>query len=179
MLVAVPALVLIAMEGTAPAQRMPRTMNRPARPERGRKLSGTNVPKLQKDQPISRLENMSPEERRAALDALPPERRQKLENRLSRLQKLSPDQRVQLEERLQRFKNMSPEQQQQVRHVALRIQQLPDHRKAAVRRELKTLRGLPEAERQSRLQSSSWKKQFSPEEQEILRESSALLPEEP
>lgn len=161
------------------AQRMPRAMNHPGHPERGATSRGKQPPKRKIDEQISRLENMSSGERRAALDALTPERRQKLENRLSRLEKLSPDQRAQLEERLQRFKNMSPEQQQQVRHVALSIQQLPDRRKAAIRRQLKTLRGLSEGERQSRLQSSKWRKQFSPEEQEILKESSALLPEQP
>ena len=138
---------------------------------------GPAAPKRDSDLQIERLEKMSPGELRTALDALPTERRDRIEKRLDRLQKLPPEKRAQLEERLQKFKNLPREQQQQVRLIAQNIQALPQDRKQAVHHELNTLRGLPEGDRQSRLQSSTWKKQFSPQEQEILKQSSELLPQ--
>ena len=137
------------------------------------------APKQDSDRQIDSLEKMSPAERRAALETLSAERRERIEKRLDRLQKLPPEKRAQLEERLQKFKTLPREQQQQVRLIAKNIQALPQDRKQAVHHELNTLRGLPEGERQSRLQSSTWKKQFSPQEQEILKQSSELLPQQP
>lgn len=140
---------------------------------------GPAAPKRDSDLQIERLEKMSPGERRTALDALPVERRDRIEKRLDHLQKLPPEKRAELEERLQKFKTLPKEQQQQVRMIARTIQALPQERKQAVHHELNTLRGMPEGERQSRLQSSTRKKQFSTQEQEILKQSSELLPQQP
>jgi hypothetical protein len=140
---------------------------------------GPVAPKRESDLQFDRLEKMSPAERRTALETLPAERRDRIEKRLDRLQRLPPEKRAELEERLQKFETLPREQQQQVRMIAKSIQALPQERKQAVHHELNTLRGLPEGERQSRLQSSTWKKQFSPQEQEILKQSSELLPQQP
>jgi len=164
------------------AQHVPRGLNRPAprtRPERGGSKGESGAPKRDSEQQIKRLEKMNSTERRTALDALPAERRDRIEKRLSHLQRLTPEQRSQLEKRLERFQELPSDRQTQIRGIARDIQQLPLQRKAAVRRELDTLRSLPEGERQSRLQSSTWKKQFSAQEQDILKQSSELLPQQP
>ncbi len=167
------------------AQHVPRPLNRPAprvRPERGNgsgEAGGLEAPKRESEQQIDRLEKMTAAERRTALDALPAERRDRIEKRLSHLQRLTPEQREKLEKRLERFQNMPSDRQAQIRQIAQDIQQLPHPRKIAVRQELDTLRTLPEGERQSRLQSSTWKKQFSAQEQDILKQSSELLPQQP
>ncbi len=167
------------------AQHVPRPLNRPApraRPRQGDangEAGGREVPKRDSEQQIDRLEKMSPAERRAALEALPVDRRERIEKRLSHLQRLSPEQRAQLEKRLERFQNLPSNRQAEIRKIAQSIQQLPRERKIAVRQELDTLRMLPEGERQSRLQSSTWKNQFRPQEQEILKQSSELLPQQP
>jgi len=163
------------------AQHVPRPLNRPApraRPQQGGN-GGLEAPRRDSEQQIDRLERMSPAERRAALEALPAERRERIEKRLSHLQRLTPEQRAQLEKRLERFQNLPSNRQAEIRRIAQDIQQLPRERKFAVRQELDTLRTLPEGERQSRLQSSTWKRQFTPQEQEILKQSSELLPPQP
>lgn len=182
--VLVGSTVAAMLPGAALAQRAPRVFNRPVprtRPERGNGKGelGSEAPKRDSEQQIDRLEKMSQSERRTALDALPQERREKIEKRLDHLQRLSPEQRAQLEKRLERFQNLPSDRQAQIRRVSQDLQQLPKARKIAVRQELDTLRTLPEGERQSRLESSTWKKQFSPQEQEILKQSSELLPQQP
>lgn len=73
---------------------------------------------------------------------------------------------------------MPPAQQKEVRRLAQAFRGLPADRRPVVRRELNTLRRLPEAQRDARIESPDFKKKYSSQEQEILRQSSALLPEE-
>ena|SRR5260370_1135360 len=103
---------------------------------------------------VERIEKMTPDQRRAELAKLPPERRQQMEQRLERLSKLTPEQRAALNKRYEQF------------------QHLPPDRQDAVRNEIQHLRSLPEAERKSRLASDEVKKRFSSHEQQLLREAS-------
>ncbi len=181
------ALLFGCLAHAAYGQHVPRPLNRPAprvRPQQqqGGANAGTGsleAPRRDSEQQIDRLEKMSAAERRTALEALPADRRDRIEKRLSHLQKLSPEQRAQLEKRLERFQNLPSNRQAEIRRIAQDIKQLPRERKVAVRQELDTLRTLAEGERQSRLQSSTWKRQFTPQEQEILKQSSELLPQRP
>ena len=96
---------------------------------------------------------MTPTQREQALSRLPAERRAQIEQRLNRIDQLPPEQRQQLDERYQRF------------------QSLPQSRRLAVRQELQNLRALPPAERRRRFEDPGFQQEYSPQEQQILRES--------
>ncbi len=106
--------------------------------------------------PAQRFLNMTPAERERALARLPPERRAQIEQRLNRLAQLPPEQRAELQQRYQAF------------------QSLPRDRQDAVRLELQSLRALPPRLRQRRLSSPGFQREYSPEEQRLLRESMGL-----
>lgn len=105
---------------------------------------------------VQRLLNMTPEQREKALARLPPERRAQVEQRLNRLAQLPPEQREELQRRYQAF------------------QSLPRDRQDAVRLELQSLRALPPRLRRQRLLSPGFQREYSPEEQRLLRESLGL-----
>jgi hypothetical protein len=105
---------------------------------------------------VQRLLNMTPEQREKALARLPPERRAQIEQRLNRLAQLPPEQRAELQQRYQAF------------------QSLPRDRQDAVRLELQSLRALPPRLRQRRLSSPGFQREYSPDEQRLLRESLGL-----
>jgi hypothetical protein len=154
----------------------PKTPEAKAKPERT-PGGGPAAPHRASDTQIEKLSRMSPAERQKALQNLPPDRRQKLETRLDKLDNLTPAERARREKQLERFKSMPPEQQVRVRQLAKKLQALPDDRRVAVRRELAILRNIPEDQREKRINSPNFQKRFSPDEQEILRDSPALVPE--
>jgi hypothetical protein len=176
-LVCLTAVVVLMVPGVF-AQHVPHPATRPAPKAKGGASGGMQAPHRASDQQIDTLEKMTPAARQKALEALPPDRRQKIEARLVHLQKLTPDERAQLRDRLEKFNNLSPGQQKEVRQLAQKVRALPDNRRPVVKRELEALRNLPEAERESRVNSPEFKKKFSGDEQEILRQSSNLLPDQ-
>src|SRR5207244_9505780 len=74
---------------------------------------------------IERWSRMTPEQRRRALDRLPPERRQKIEEQLERYQNLTPEQRDQLRFRFQTFNQLPPEKRDAARMLFRQFNQLP------------------------------------------------------
>lgn len=96
---------------------------------------------------------MSPEDREKALAKLPPQRRAAMEQRLDRYQKLSPEQQEKFKQRLDA------------------MQSLPKDRQTAVREKIQELRALPPPERRKALNGEDLKQNFSPEEQQLVRES--------
>src|SRR5438128_12631176 len=125
-------------------------------------------------QAIERWSRMTPEQRRRALDRLPPERRARIEQQLERYQSMTPEQREQLRFRAQTFAQLPPEKQEQARGLFRQFNQLPADRKAALRGEFRNLRSLPPADRASRLESDEFRSGFDNREQRILRELSNL-----
>lgn len=101
---------------------------------------------------VERFRRMTPEQRERALAQLPPARRAAIEERLGRIERLAPEDREKLDERYQRFRN------------------LPVDRRLAVRRELQNLRSLPPRQRFQRLNDPAFQRDYSPEEQSLLRE---------
>lgn len=175
------AAVFILAVPVGLAQHGPHVAARPApKPKGGSSSPGgaLKAPRRASDEKIDTLERMTPADRQKALEALPPDRREKIETRLTHLQKLSPEKRAQLREELQKYRNLGPEQQKEVRQLAQKVRALPDDRRPVVKRELQVLRNMPEAERDSRVNSPGFKKKFSADEQEILRQSSNLLPDQ-
>ena len=95
---------------------------------------------------------MSPEERQKALSKLPAAQRQQVQNRLDNLDRLSPAQR---EQRL---------------NQARQLEQLPPARRQAVTRQIQGMNGRSIADQRQALNSPEFKQNFSPEEQQLVRD---------
>ena len=130
-------------------------------------------PKIMRSGPVTvldRLERMSPEERRRALEKLPPQRRRQIEQRLERYNAMPPEQRERLRRQLSLFRSLPPERQEQTRQLFRRFTELPEDRQREIRRAARALRGLDEDRRKRRLESPAFRNRFSPEEQQLVRE---------
>jgi len=125
---------------------------------------------------LERLHNMSPAERRRALEKLPPDRKRTVQQRLDEYDRLSEADRAKLAERFENFSELSPEKQESVRKMFRRMVTLPPERRQVLRRELNQLHRLPEDERRARIASQEFRESFNPSEREILEELSALSP---
>ncbi len=117
---------------------------------------------------------MSPEQREKALAHLPPERRARVEAGIAKWNQTP----AELKALNEKFQSLPPEQQNRIRQLSQRIKSLSPERKIAVRQELNRLRNMPEDQREKRLSSPAVQKNFSSDEQEILRETPGLLPHE-
>ena len=83
--------------------------------------------------------------------------------------------------RMETWEHLTPEQKQQARQLHQQMQQLPPERRQAVRNAVEALRGMPPEARQREIDSDSYKKQFSPQERNMLSGASKLplAPAEP
>jgi hypothetical protein len=168
--VTVAAVPAWAQAGGAAAKRGP--IVRPPRvPKAGGKQQGV-IPRRTAE--LDRLERMSPEQRQKALDRLPPERRQRVEQGLERYRAMNPENR----ERLRNFERMPVEQRDAMRQSFRRMQDLPPGRRGMVRKELQQMRGLSDSERETRMQSESFRKRFDANEQGLIKDTVANLPRE-
>lgn len=122
---------------------------------------------------FERLDRMSPEERRKALDRLPEERRQRIEEGLAQYRNMNPENR----ERLRNFQKLPEEQRDSIRQNFHRMQELPLERRVLVRRELQQLRNLSPEERETRFQSPGFKRRFDASEQSLIRDTIVNLPQ--
>jgi hypothetical protein len=123
---------------------------KPVKPQAGNKQG---APKQVPADQLEKLLKMSPEEREKNLSKYPPAQRQNLENRLGNLDKLSPDERA---KRLDR---------------ARRLESLPPARRQAVNQQIQSIRQLPTVrERRAALNSPEFERNYSPEEQQLIRE---------
>jgi hypothetical protein len=125
------------------------------------------------DEQIERLSKMPPAQREKALANVPPDRRAKIEAGLAHWDKVSP----QLKAEYEKFSKLPPETKKRIRQLSQEMAHLPPQRKIAVQKELDRLRAMPEEQREKRLNSPAVQRNFSPNEQEILREAPSLLPE--
>ena len=124
---------------------------------------------------LERWNRMPPDERKRLLDALPPERREQLQNRVQHFNRLSAEEKDQLAERFQAFRRMPPERQERARQLFRRFNQLPDERRALVRSEFESLRALPDDERRARMNSEEFRDKYKASEQEFLQELTSVM----
>jgi len=120
--------------------------------------------------PIDRWNRMSPEERERQLAKLPPERARLIRERLRQYNQLPPEEKEALRENYERFSQLPPEKQEVVRRRMREFRELPQARRLAIRHEIEALRALPESERRARMNSEAFRTQFSPPEQQIIRD---------
>ena len=125
--------------------------------------------------PVEEFMQMSPAEREKELQKLPPERQEKLRQQLQRYDQASPEQKA----RLQRLWALPPAQRQQVRQSMTDFSQQPQDRKQAMRRQLNQVQAMSPDERTSYFNSPDFKSQYSPEEQDMMKNLSTILPPQP
>jgi hypothetical protein len=102
---------------------------------------------------LQKLLKMSPQDREKNLSKLPPAQRTRVENQLNNLDKMTPERRA------QRLDQIS------------RLEKLPPARRQAVTKEMQSIRQLPTVgERRAAIHSPEFEKNFSPEEQQLIRE---------
>jgi hypothetical protein len=131
-------------KGPAPAPKVPA-----AKPQTGNKAGGG---KQVAAEALERLLNMSPEERQKALSKLPPQQQKQLQTRLDNLERQTPEQRAQTLERTRQ------------------LEVLPPQRQKAVTSQIQSMNKLSFADQRQILNSPEFKQNFSPEEQQIVRE---------
>lgn len=156
----------MAMEHPRPAQRRPPPRKQQGQPNRA------HPP----DTPLERWESMTPQQRQRFLNNLPPERRQRFEERLQELQNMPRQQRERLHEQYRRFEQLPPERQQRIRNLYRRFSNQPPARQDLMRGELQQLRSMSPEERQAHFQSNDFQSKFKPNEQDILRKMTNVLP---
>ncbi|MEP7363691.1 MAG: DUF3106 domain-containing protein [Acidobacteriota bacterium] len=139
--------------------------------------SGRNAAQFQMQ--LDRLQKMSPEERRKALDALPEGRREQFERRLEAYSHMTPSERERLARQLNNFQQLPPERQKAIRQMRKQLSEMPPRRRRLMAREVMELRGMSDEERQSRLDSPELKDRFSDEERQLLGDLSSVLEPEP
>ncbi len=125
---------------------------------------------------IDRWNQMSPEERERQLAKLPPERARQIRERIRRYNQLPPREKQALREGYERFAQLPPATQEIVRHSMRDFRQLPLNRRPLVRREITQLRAMPEAQRSARMNGEEFRSQFSPREQQIIRDITEYFP---
>lgn len=137
-----------------------------------------NVPRINNPGPAQRLLQMTPEERERALEKLPAPQQAKLRETLEKLDKLPQAQKDQIAMQTRIMDNLPAAKRRLVTQQVMAFNNLPPDRHVAMRRTLMQLMRMPEDERNAQLESEPFKKQFSPEEQGILRDLSSNLPAE-
>jgi hypothetical protein len=107
---------------------------------------------------------------------LSPDRQAALKERLRKFNSLPPEQREQSLQRLDFWSSLTHEQRDQVRDANQKLQALPQDRRVAVHTALRQLRQMDSARRQQVFESDRFHSSFSPQEQEILKQLSAINP---
>ncbi len=124
---------------------------------------------------LDRLQRMPPEQRRRALNALPPERRQLFERRLEEYARMNPEQRERLARELDNFRQLPPERQRALRDTRRKLAGMPVQRRRQIARELRNLRGMDDEQRRARMDSSEFKERFTEEERQMIGDLSSVL----
>ena len=149
---------------------------------RGAARGGVRGPRAQggakqKKTPIEEFETLPPDQQQKALNRLPPEQRQQLEERLRRFNALPPEQQQTLKTLYNRLHQLPPQRQEAVRKAINKFSQEPPIRQQAMRDELRKMGSLSQDQRQTEMSSPDFRSRFNKKEQDTLRDMSPLLPE--
>ena len=137
--------------GAGPAGAQVRNKNRIVDPSKSTAKQNQNRGPVPAEQ-LQMLLNMSPEEREKALSGLAPKRREQIERRIENLE------------------SRPPQVREQMLNLAIRLEKLPDDRQPVVREEIQGLRQMTVRERRERLHSEDFNRDYSPEEQQLIRD---------
>jgi hypothetical protein len=127
----------------------------PAQPKAAKPSNGKQWGKVPQRDPVEQLkefQKMSPEDRERELSKLPPPRRARIEQQMARLDRMNPEERERMLNKLETMQHLTPERRQ------------------AVNGEIESLRGLTRRQKKARLFSEEFSKEYTPEEQKVIRE---------
>ena len=134
------------------------------------------IPRINNPGLAQRLLQMTPEQREQVLEKLPPQQQENVRRNLERLDRLPAAEKEHIAAQARGLDSLPPQQRRLVIQQLNAFNKLPDDRILPVRRALVNLMRMPEEQREERLDSEGFKKNFSPEEQGILRDLSRNLP---
>lgn len=133
---------------------------------------------LQKNQNLPPAQQEKALESDPAFQKLPPERQAQLKERLRKFNSMSPDQRERVLKNIAFMESLTPQQREQFQKANEEFKGLPDNRKLMVRTALRHLRQIDPQGREQEFQSDRFRSIFSPQEQEMLKNLSAISPPE-
>lgn len=150
-------LLLISSRGLEGAQPKPKAPPAPKPPAAVNKAGANKGAAKQAARPmpaeqLERMLNMSPEEREKTLSKLPPAQQQNVRNRLNNLDKMPPEQRALNLQRTRQLEKLSPARRQ------------------AVTQQIQGMSNLSVKEKRQILNSPDFNRNFSPDEQDLIRE---------
>jgi hypothetical protein len=169
-----------------PAEQLERLLNMSPE-EREKALANSKLTPAQQQNLQKRLDNLdrlnpaqraTQLERTRELEKLPVARQQAVTNQIKGMSDLSIADQRQLLNSPEFGKTFSPEEQQIVRerypaaasNVVRPVDKLVPARRQAVSKEMQGIQAMPYAERRARLHSPEFAQQYSPEEQQIIRD---------
>lgn len=130
---------------------------------------------------VDHIQEMSPEEQERFMKnnerfkQLSPEGQAQIRDKLRYWNGLSPDEREALRDRQRVWEQLTPAQQDHIQRDLLpKWQQLPDDRRQAVLSRLRGLNNMSESERAAKLSDPEYMRGLSPDEQDMLKNLSAL-----
>lgn len=126
---------------------------------------------------VEKFSHMSPQERKRAIEKLPPERQKQIERNVERYNQLSDEEKEKLRNRLEHFNSLSVEDQRRTRQLSREVTDMPEARRLEVRREMARLRRMNEEQRKKRLSSDQYKEKYSADEKRVIEELTALTVE--
>jgi hypothetical protein len=126
--------------------------------------------------PVERLMAMPPERRERVLEKLPQQQQANLRQRLERFDKLPAAERARLNQMWSTFNSLPPETQAIVTRQMQAFNSLPETRREDLKPVLQRLRHMPEERRNALLNSPAFKNRFSAAEVQMLTEISQNYP---
>jgi Protein of unknown function (DUF3106) len=127
---------------------------------------------------FEKFRRLTPEERKAALNNLPPQRREIMERRLEEWEKMTPEERQRVEGSYARFQEMTPERQQEVRLLYRRFSEtFPAERRPQAQMTIRRLKGADPEERKRILESKRYQQSFSEDERKLIEQMVNELPD--
>jgi Protein of unknown function (DUF3106) len=124
--------------------------------------------------------NTPPEQQQKALEndpkfqKLPPDRQERLKQRLQEFKSLPPDQQQKILDRMEKWEHMTPQQHQQARALFDRMRGMPDERRNSIRQQMHAFTMMAPDQREKFVTSDQYKKEFSPEERDVMQQWLAL-----
>lgn len=180
-------VAVFLLSGAAWAQQPPEA-NAPPRPNPPpRQAQKWNPPRGDRHEHppgfFKRLRELPPAEQERVManderfQRLPPERKAEIRQNLKHWNSLTPQQKQATRERQEILESLSPEKRQEARALFPQYNRLPPGRKQAVGQAFMRLASLPPAQRERVLSRPQFQNRFSPEERDLLRGLSRLLPQ--
>lgn len=165
-----------------PPQKNPPQKNQTPPPAQKNGSHNGQRPARKTGQWLESHKDLPPDQQERALEKdpnfrkLPPDRQAALKERLRKFNSLPPEQRDQSLQRLDFWTSLTHDQREQVRDANQKMQALPQDRRVAVHTALRHLRQMGPEQRQQVFASDRFRNSFSMQEQEILKQLSAINP---